>query len=61
MSRRTRRRIRRRTHRNKTRRIRRNTIFTKPINLKQESIVLSNNQTGNIIPGLRNYLKHKMV
>jgi len=34
-----------------------NSIFTKPLQLRQESIVLRNSQSGNIVNGLRNYLK----
>ena len=34
-----------------------NSIFTKPLQLRQESIVLRNSQSGNIVSGLRAYLK----
>jgi hypothetical protein len=34
-----------------------NSIFTKPMQLRQESIVLRNSQSGNIVSGLRAYLK----
>lgn len=33
-----------------------NTIFTKPIKVKEDSIIIYNNQSGNIIPGLRKFL-----